>query len=138
RGLQEMAWLAAVISLIGSLGNAFALRTLGVVLGAGMAMVFTLVSSALFAFVAGRFLFEARRSGELELLLVTPVGAWVILREQRLALLRILRLPLYGVILGGVVVAAGSIREFEGRELFGLLFGLCNLANAALGVLAVS
>ena len=139
KGLPEMAWFAAVVSLVGSLANAVVMNRLGSVWGAAtISIVFTFASSALFALVGGRFLFEARRSGELELLLVTPVGARGILREQRLALQRILRKPIYVVVLGAIAVAAGSIRAFEGREMVGLLFGLCHLANTALGVLAVS
>ena len=137
--LREMAWLAAIISVIGSLWNAFAMSRLGSVWAAATgSMVFTFFSSGLFAFVGGRFLFEARRSGELELLMVTPVGAKGIVREQRLVLLRVIRSPLYLVIVGAVAVAVGSIRVYEGQELIGLLLGLCATANAALGVLAMS
>lgn len=105
---------------------------------ASFSIVFTFASSALFAMVGGRVLLDAKRSGELELLLVTPVGARGILREQWLALLRILRAPIYMVVVGGIAVAAGSIREFGGREIFGWLCGVCHLANAVLGVLAVT
>lgn len=103
-----------------------------------VSQVFSLASSALFAFVAGRFFFESRRSGELELLLVTPVGARGILREQRLALLRLLIGPLYLVLFGAVLAAAGSLHAFGSRHvLAALIFGLSNMLSAVLSVLAV-
>jgi hypothetical protein len=105
---------------------------------ASVSQVFNLVSSALFAFVAGRFFFESRHSGELELLLVTPVGARGILREQRLALLRLLIGPLYLVVFGFIVAAAGAVFTFGERHvLFALIFGLCNMVGSVLGVLAI-
>jgi ABC-type transport system involved in multi-copper enzyme maturation permease subunit len=138
-GLRGMAWLGAVISLAGALGNAFVMNRLASPwAAASFTIVFSFASSALFALVGGQFLFDAKRSGELELLLVTPVGARGILREQRLALLRILRAPLMAVIVGGIVVAVSSVREFAGMELVGLLFGGCQLANAVFGALAVA
>lgn len=138
-GLTGMAWLGAFISLAGALGNAIAMNRLNSAWAAvSFSIVFTFASSAMFALVGGRFLFDARRSGELELLLVTPVGARGILREQRLALLRILRTPILVVAVGGIAVAAGSVRVFDGAEVLGLLFGVCHLANAVLGILAVT
>lgn len=138
RGLSEMAWFAAAISLTGSILNAFVMNKLASVWGAAcVSVIFTFASSSLFAFVGGRFLFDARRSGELELLVVTPVGAKGILREQKLALLRVLRGPLYLVTIGAIVVAVGGIREYQRTELIGLLIGLCHTANAILGILAV-
>ena len=99
--------------------------------------MFTLASSALFAFVAGRFFFESRRSGELELLLVTPVGARGILREQRLAMLRLLLGPLYLVLAGSILATAGILHVNADHTLVGLLLGLCNMLGSVLGVLAV-
>ena len=137
-GQRAMAWFAAFISLLGSLWNAFVMHQLGSVwAAASVSQVFTLASSALFAFVAGRFLFESRRSGELELLLVTPVGARGILREQRLALLRLIIGPLYLVLFGSILAAAGSLHFSAEHALAGLFFGLCNMLSSVLGVLAV-
>jgi hypothetical protein len=138
RGQRSLAWFAAFIALLGSLWNAVVLNQLGSVwAAASVSQVFTLASSALFAFVAGRFFFESRRSGELELLLVTPVGARGILREQRLALLRLLLGPLYLVVFGSILAAAGGIHFSADHGLAGLFFGLCNMLSSVLGVLAV-
>ena len=138
RGQREMAWFAAIITLLGSLLNAFAMRQFGSVwAAAAVPMVFTLISSGLFALVAGRFFLEARRSGELELLLVTPVGARGILREQWFALLRLVRAPFYLAVVGSIPAAASCISIFSGKEILGLLLGLALTANTALGIMAI-
>lgn len=138
-GQRGTAWFAAFIALLGSLWNGFVMHQLGSVWAAtSISQVFSFASSALFAFVAGRFFFESRRSGELELLLVTPVGARGILREQRLALLRLLIGPLYLVLFGSILAAAGSLFIFgSDHVLAALIFGLCNMLASVLGVLAV-
>lgn len=135
---QALAWFAAVISILGSIWNSFVMNRLGSVwAAASVSVVFSFASFGVFAFLAGRFFFESRRSGELELLLVTPVGAKGILREQRLALLRMLRGPFYLVLLGSIPVAACAISVNTGNELVGLVLGLSQLANTALGIVAV-
>lgn len=135
---QALAWFAASISILGSVWNSFVMNRLGSVwAAASVSVVFSFASFGVFAFLAGRFFFESRRSGELELLLVTPVGAKGILREQRLALLRMLRGPFYLVLLGSIPVAACAISVNTGNELAGLALGLSQLANTALGILAV-
>jgi ABC-type transport system involved in multi-copper enzyme maturation permease subunit len=134
---QALAWLAAAISVCGSIWNAFVMNRLGIIwLSVGVSAVFSLASLGIFAFLAGRFFFESRRSGELELLLVTPVGARGILREQQLALLRILRGPFYLTLLGVIPLAASAIAVSEGNEMMGLLLALCQLAGTALGIVA--
>lgn len=137
-GQRKLAWLAAGISFLGSLASVFAILRYGFVLaGAGFALAFALTSQGLFAFVASRFLFEARHSGELELLLVTPVGARGILREQRLALIRLLRGPLYLVLGGAILVVVGFIQASPQHEIIQLLSGGCATADTVLGILAV-
>lgn len=135
----ELARVAALISIGGSIWHSFAMAQLSSVWAAlGVAMVFSLASSSLFAFLAGRFLFEARRNGELELLLVTPVGARGILREQQLALLRMFRGPLYMILAGAVPSAVCAIRVFQGDEIAGLIFAVSQLVNTGCGIVAVS
>jgi hypothetical protein len=92
--------------------------------------------SGLFAFAAGRFIFETRRNGELELLLVTPVGARGILREQQLALSRLLSPPFCLATLGAIPAAASAM-SLGNPNLVNLLPGFCLVANTALGLLAV-
>ena len=59
-----------------------------------VAFLGTVVSSGLFAWAASRFLFEARRSGELEVLITTPVGAKTVIQDQCLYLRRAFAVPL--------------------------------------------
>ena len=133
-----LAYIAAAISILGSVWNAILIARLGSGGAAGSVLVaFEFASLGLFAFLAGRFLFESRRSGELELLLVTPVGAKGILREQRLALLRMFRGPLYLAVLGAIPAAVTTISLSHGNDVLGLLQALCQMANVALGILAV-
>ncbi|MSU59436.1 MAG: hypothetical protein EXS35_14905 [Pedosphaera sp.] len=137
-GQQGIAWLGACLSLVGSLAAAFALRGMGSIWAAtSVTVIFGFACSALFAFVAGRFFFEARRSGELELLLVTPSGAKGILREQRFALVRMLRGPFYLAVVGAIPVAVSGVSLMEGRELLGLALALCHVAGVASGIIAI-
>jgi hypothetical protein len=138
-GQKGIAWLGACFSLIGSLVAAFAMRGLGSIWAAtSVTIIFGFVSSALFAFVAGRFFFEARRSGELELLLVTPSGAKGILREQRFALVRMFRGPVYLAVVGSIPVAVSSVSLLDGKEILGLGLALCHVAGVASGIIAIT
>ena len=65
------------------------------------ALVVAVTGGALFAWAASRFFLESRRTGELELLLTTPVGSETILSGQWSALKRLLRWP--------VTVMAGTL-----------------------------
>lgn len=133
-GQEGLAWLGACLSVTGSLAATFALRGLGSVwAAASVTAIFSFSCAALFAFVAGRFLFEARRNGELELLLVTPVGARGILREQRFALVRLLRGPFYFAVVGAIPVAVVGATMLE---LVGLAQGLSYIGSVASGILA--
>lgn len=133
-GQSGLAWLGALLSVAGGLSATVALRGLGSVWAAVSAnAVFGFMSAALFAFVAGRFLFDAKRNGELELLLVTPAGAKGILREQRFALVRLIRWPFYFAILGGICVAVSAVGS---QSMLGLAQGLSYLGGVASGILA--
>ena len=57
-------------------------------------LLLSLASASAFAWLAGRFFFDARRSGELELLLATPLGARGIIEGYWWAVWRHLRSPL--------------------------------------------
>lgn len=80
-------WLGALLLLLSG-----AVPTLtGGLATSGVELLMSLGASALLAWAAGRSLFEARRDGELELLLVTPLGARDIIRGHWWALWRPLR-----------------------------------------------
>jgi len=67
----------------------------------------TLLDGILLSWVASRFFVEARRSGEFELLLTTPLGARTILSGQWAALKRLLRWPV------AVLLAMACLRMLE-------------------------
>jgi hypothetical protein len=98
RGLKGMLWIAAVLSV----GHYISYSFLGRFAGFGMSyagimwsvgFVFGTVTGAIFAWVASRYFVEARRTGELELLLTTPAGAQGIVSAQWDVLKRWVRWP---------------------------------------------
>lgn len=105
RSLQPILWLAAGVGFVQSGIFGIAGRFLGMGLAYGIFSVFglagTILTGALFAWAASRFFVEARRSGELELLLTTPIGAeaitsaqWDILKRQLWGPVMVMLLPL--------------------------------------------
>jgi hypothetical protein len=138
RGLRPLAWLAAVICLFSSFAGIAMLHGLGSLpLASLMITICGLSGHALLAMVAGRFLVEARQSGELELLLVTPVGAHGIAREMRMALVRILLGPFYLIACGGLFAGATNFGFDADRPLTMLLLALTQLTGTILQALAV-
>jgi ABC-type transport system involved in multi-copper enzyme maturation permease subunit len=138
RGQRLLAWLAAINSLLASLAAVVVLRSLGSITAAiSVSVIFGLVGHVLFSLVAGRFLMEARHSGELELLLVTPVGARGLLREMRMALIRIVLGPLYLVAVGGLIASAAAVQMDSDHPFQMLIFSVTYLFNSVLQVLAV-
>ena len=97
RGTLAILWAAAFVGFAyHSLFPSF-FRILGPSVYSGVAMPLSLarivLESALFAWAASRFFVEARRTGELELLLTTPMGAKQIVSIQWGVLKRMLRWP---------------------------------------------
>ena len=107
--LGSIATLAAIAGL-GSLQAAWSIGAL-----------FNLAGLTLFAMVAGRFFMDARHTGELELLLVTPVGARGVLREHRMALHRLLLGPTYLVTFGAFLVAVAGFQLDSNKPRHGIL-----------------
>lgn len=86
-----LIWVGAILMVFS--GSATPLVLLGGV-GAGISLFTSIVPAVIFAWVAGKFFLEARRSGELELLLSTPLGGRDIVRGRWHALLIRFRGPL--------------------------------------------
>ena len=102
RGLHAAVWTAATLSALFQTGlvplypyawRIMPFRTSWFMLAQVPFMAVSVISGALLAWVASRFFVEARRTGELELLLTTPQGAATIVSGQWQALKRILRWP---------------------------------------------
>lgn len=110
----------------------------------GFSFAITTSSSVLFSWAASRFFLEARRSGELELLLCTPVGARQIISGQWAAFWRHLRWPLALLVFSSMLptLAHSSFPQFGFRGIgftASLVLGsVLHLANLILGVLALS
>ena len=98
RGLKATVWAAALAGLLYYGCFAFLVRFSGPSSIAAVSWSFGLASAAvigsLFAWAASRFFVESRRTGELELLLTTPVGARTVVSDQWAVLKRLIRWPL--------------------------------------------
>jgi ABC-type transport system involved in multi-copper enzyme maturation permease subunit len=102
RGMRLVFWIAALIAFLhyGFFGLFF--RFIGAGIGVGiypatiwpLSLAFTAASATLLAFGVTRFLISARRTGEFELLLTTPLGAETVVSAQWNVLKRVLRGPL--------------------------------------------
>ena len=96
--MQALLWAGALVSLFQIGVFRVLLRFVGSVSYSSMALPLSLAISALegalFAWAASRFFVEARRTGELELLLTTPCGAREIVSAQWGVLKRRLRWPI--------------------------------------------
>lgn len=99
RGIHAMI-MGGVICSVFFYGFRLSLPMFMGIAGAGslaawpVAFLGTVVSGGLFAWAASRFLFEARKSGELEVLITTPVGAKTVVQDQWLYLRRAFKVPL--------------------------------------------
>ncbi len=146
-GQRALIWSGVVLCALGSqLGVRPLLfgSPLGVIGGGVLRSFFLLLHAgglALFAWVAARFFLEARRKGEIELLLCTPVGARSIITGQWHGLMRLLQTPLVVLSLTSVPYAAAMIAGGSGpaglSEPLGLVGGLLHILNGILDVLAV-
>jgi hypothetical protein len=138
-GLQLMLWAAAGITackfalftFMGrivppALGPAFYLLQWGVGFLAGAA------SACLIAYTASRFVVEAQRAGELELLLTTPLDVGQLASTQWDILKRVLRLPLL-VMLAPTLVRGGLMVGglYAGGTPYDVGYGILILLSAA-------
>ncbi len=100
RGLLAAIWTGALMSAIFQTGliplyswRMIPFRASWWMLAQVPYMAVSIITGALFAWAASRFFVQARRDGELELLLTTPQGAATIVSGQWQALKRMLRWP---------------------------------------------
>lgn len=147
RGLKPLLWVAAGIGC----SYLAVFQVLGPVMGFGTSVVgfvpiFGLaqatIEAGLFAWAASRFLVEARRTGELELLLTTPLGAQKLLSVQWETLRRLARGPVL-VMAGLPLILTGLASISRGYppvgywKLYYILSMLLYAANTVLGVAAL-
>ena len=99
RGTAGILWAAALVSFAFHLWpwvvfRFWSPRSSYWMLTVPLSLAATALDGALFAWAASRFFVEARRSGELELLLTTPCGAGQLVSAQWDVLKRLLRGPM--------------------------------------------
>jgi len=106
----------------------------------GINLVSSFGSAIMLAWAGARYFLHARRAGELELLVSTPVGAREIVSGQWTALWRGLRWPLSIFILLNVLqILPGLISHYRPSIPIFYLMGqnLFSLANTVLGIIAI-
>jgi hypothetical protein len=142
RGTLVILWAGALIGPIQYALYAFLFRFAGVRGYIGvvwpLGLVLSALESAMFAWAASRFFVEARRTGELELLLTTPCGAKELVSTQWGVLKRLLRWPML-VMLAPAALQAGLALVREGGGAFGAAdpFGLAATISALIGCVNV-
>jgi ABC-type transport system involved in multi-copper enzyme maturation permease subunit len=129
-GLTAAVWIAALIvigySPTGGFGGGWWGGEPGGLSLLPMALALALAGNALFSWVASRFFVAARRTGEIELLMTTPLSASTIVSGQWQTLRSSLTLVFLGlgvrVVWVGLMVASGS-KDFAVNQfvLLGLL-----------------
>jgi hypothetical protein len=97
RGVKALVWTGAAVGLFQSGLVPLFVRFIGVrslwMVMWPLGFALTALQGALFAAAASWFFVEARRNGELELLMTTPVGASTILSSQWTMLKRVVQWP---------------------------------------------
>lgn len=149
RGLKPMLWLAAVLgffqfALFSMLprffGGGFGMLYFG--MSSASALAISVVTGSIFAWVASRFFVQARRTGELELLLTTPVGAREIVSAQwdtlkRLILGPVVLMVIPGLLQGGLFVLFYRFRQSELWQFYYILSMLLRAVTIILNVNAL-
>jgi len=146
RGIKPMLWLAGVIgffhyALFGMVGRFLVggggMMLFGVSGALGLAM--SVITDSIFAWVASRFFVEARRTGELELLLTTPLGATELVSAQWDILLRLMRWPVAVILIPVLLQGAVFLLSYNPirSNLWSLYSGLATLLTAGNAILAV-
>ncbi|MGD0262171.1 MAG: hypothetical protein ABSD29_20590 [Verrucomicrobiota bacterium] len=119
-GIRTTLWAVGILSIAYSTFKWLLYRTVGFptpgfvgLLMWPVGLAVSLTVEGVVARAASRFFFEARRTGQLELLLTTPYGAQAILSGQWRALSRLLRWPIGLAILFGLVREISTLAQTE-------------------------
>ena len=122
-GIQALLWAGALVGLFQFGVYSVILRFLGsssyLSVVWPLSLATTTLEGALFAWAASRFFVEARRTGELELLLTTPFGAREIVSTQWKVLKRRLRWPIVVMLMPTLLQAANTVAVTRTSSSFG-------------------
>jgi hypothetical protein len=111
RGIKAVVWAGVLISLIPFAARFFispfgiSAIVVSIYLNAAVSLAFAAVQLSLFGWAASRFLVEARRAGELELLLTTPVGATTLVSSLWKELTQVFFLPVIVITAPGLLLS---------------------------------
>jgi hypothetical protein len=104
----------------------------------GMGLAFSVVRGCLFAWAASRFFIEARRTGELELLMTTPEGAGTIIASQWKWLKQVFRWPLVSLLVPwGLLNLLSSVRFLREYTAYYFLSQSIYCMNILAGIVAI-
>lgn len=142
RGMKAMVWGAAGVSFLQYpfftvFRSAFFWPGIGVGVSWSLSVVIGGISGSLLAWVASRFFVEARRSGELELLLTSPLGAQAIVSAQWEVLKRLLRWPVVVMLVPMVLQALLLLLSWRPDPSWRVYYGvsvLLGMIDTVLGV----
>ena len=144
RGLTPLLWAGTLIGFFHYASYLLYRPFMGwsawAIIGSLPGLAVAVLSGACFAFVASRFFMEARRSGELELLLATPLGARSIIVDQWKALERLMAWPaifLIGLILLRLLPLFTANTTSLAIPLYILLSAGMGLVNTVAGLAAI-
>jgi len=144
RGIKAAIWAAVVVEMVYYaelyLGRRVTMRVPYGSFGLGVAV--SLVQGCLFAWAASRFFVEARRTGELELLRTTPLGAEKIVSSQWIWLKRAIFWPVVLLVAPNVVASVVAFAQSGPVPSTGywrvILFNhVLSIVRAILGILAL-
>jgi ABC-type transport system involved in multi-copper enzyme maturation permease subunit len=134
RGIKATLWAAVVIGVLLQWGALFVLVVPFGIWTLLRWLPLSMLSGALLAWAMTRFMIESRRSGTLELLMTTPIGAKTIVSGQWNSLKQLLRWPvvvllfpylLQIVMVGSRVGSAWQIDQIT-RQWAYIFFGMAN------------
>ncbi len=147
-GVRTVVWAVALLESAYQAVMLFFSRIIsgpsGVYSAWGMSVALALVEGCLFGWAASRFFVEARRGGELELLLTTPEGAKTIVASQWKWLKEVFRWPVVVLIVPWVIwnvinmSAPGNWWGFNRQYMYYSLFSqLFSSLNTFVGIVAL-
>jgi hypothetical protein len=139
RGTRALLWAAALVGLsyqgMFTILYRFLRPSSNPSVAWSLSLAVAALEGALFAWAASRFFVEARRTGELELLLTTPRGATELVSTQWAVLKRLLRWPMLVMLVPWLLeTGAGFLAHPQSYLFEGAVFPLIRCAAIVLDV----
>jgi len=140
RGVRAAIWAAALIGISANAGTVALMKFAGPGMGimpyySVPGFVTSIVGGCLLAWAASRFFLDARRRGELEQLLTTPVGSRTIVSGQWAAMKGMIAGPLLVMLVPFLIqVLTHATRPVENYGFFFLFAAVLGVANTLLSV----